>query len=147
MSEEPNGAVDLCQRFYEQFDKRNLEGVVELFADEAVVEVGAGNTGSCAAYSGIFRGHKEIREYYGHRFSGGLHISAPLRPFCGFRPNPCVFGPWVIFSGTIRDELRDGTVTYDGSFLHVWTVNVGRHRLTSLCMHFEPSGREAINTG
>lgn len=143
MADRSENAVELCRRFYKEFDRNDLDGVVGVFAHDAVIEIGAGNSASAVEYSEVIRGSEKIQDYYRGRFERGKHATAPLRPLCGIVKLPCIFFPWIIFSGEIRDELSDGTVLYQGNFLHVWTVDAQAQHINFLSMHLESSGRVA----
>ena len=146
MDDLSGAAVQLCNRFYTAFDKADLDGLVAVFTDDAVVEIGAGDSASAVDYSGVIRGRAAIRDYYGRRFGRGQVASAPIRPFCGLKKQPCVFFPWVVMSGEIRDELGDGTVLYKGEYLHVWTVDAHAEHVRCLSMHLRPSARVPAGT-
>jgi ketosteroid isomerase-like protein len=140
MADQSEAAIELCNRFYTEFKKSNLEGVVDLFADDAVVEVGAGGSAEAVAYSGVSRGRKEIRSYYQRRMARGETSSAPIRPECNIVLPPCIRWPWIVFAGEIRDE-KDGKELYKGKFLHVWTVDAQAKFIKALCMHLDPGYR------
>ena len=140
MSDQSQDAIELCHRFYAALDKSDLAGIVSVFAQDAMIEVGAGNSADAVAYSGVIRGITEIENYYRGRLERGKHVAAPIRPFCSIIKRPCVFLPWLVFSGEIHDTLHDGSELYKGKFLHVWTVDGEGKRIKNLDMHLESSG-------
>ena len=128
--------VELCIEWYRAFDRRDIDALMALFTDDAVVVVGAGGSASAVNYSGTFTGSDEIRSYYTTRFATPDNPHGAVKPFCGFVPNNYKeVGRWVIYWGSI---VRSH---YNGNYLHVWTVDPKREQLDRLDMYLEPFAR------
>jgi hypothetical protein len=131
--------LDLVNNWYPNFDKGDLDAVVSVYADDAILVVGAGDSEGAVPYGGRFVGISQIRHYYAWRFSLRTLKSGILRPFCGVYPKSGFqkeFGPWVIIGGDIEDTHGDRSPLYKGPYLHVWCFD-GHHKVTSLNMYFD----------
>ncbi len=138
--------TDVCKQWYSAFDERNLDALMALFNSDPVVVVGAGGSERAVPYGGVFKGEREVRRYYARRFAyeseAANDPAAPIdpkrriRPFCGMAPGPLELGPWVIFSGDIRDHAD--VSKYDGPFLHVFRFDPSYLKIASLDMFLTP---------
>jgi hypothetical protein len=136
MSSTASKNVGLCLNWYGAFDRRDIDALMALFTDDAVVVVGAGGSSGAVDYSGTFTGSDEIRKYYTKRFATPDNPPGAVKPRCGFVANNYKeVGSWVVFWGTI------GRAHYNGNYLHVWTVDSGRGLLARLDMYLEPFSR------
>ena len=139
-SDERHGIIDvtperLCKRWYSAFGRKDIDGLMALFAPDARVLVGAGGSNSAVDYCGTYVGTSAIREFYERRFASG---EAPARYACGIHETVREVKPWVVFSGNIIDRTADGQETYHGPFLHVWTIDQRNRKIRSLEMYFDP---------
>ena len=120
-----NDSLELVKNWYIHFDKRDLDYVVGVFADDAILIVGDGDSEGAVPYGGRFVGIDQIRHYYAGRFA--LATASPfgvLRPFCGISSGIMrQFGRWVIVGAKIEDTTPERAAIYNGDFLHVWSVN------------------------
>jgi hypothetical protein len=141
---------DLCRRWYRALDARDINALMALFADDPAIFVGAGDSTGAARYTmrEPIRGQRYVREYYEDRFAKSAQAlaqgnTAPasqpptrsIRPFCAFQHQPCIFLPWIVFNGEIRDHDDHGG--YEGPFLHVFRI-VGM-KIASLEMFLDPT--------
>lgn len=139
MNQNVSENVRLCRQWYAAFDKQDLDALMALFTDNAVVTIGAGGSASAVDYCGTFAGKPAIREYYESRFANDDSPLGSIKPFCGLSAdNHSEFASWVMFWGEL------GRAHYKGYFLHVWTVNATQGKLSALEMYLEPSGRLSL---
>jgi hypothetical protein len=131
--------LDLVRRWYTDFDAGYIDPVVAIYAKNATLTVGAGDSAGVVPYGGHFVGTDQIRNYYAWRFSMRTVKGAAgiIRPFCGIAAGGFEqeFGPWVIIGGRITDTHTDTSPIYNGPFLHVWAFDSTGH-VTSLSMFF-----------
>jgi len=128
-------SIEAVKVWYDKFHARDLDGVVEPFADNAVLLIGAGESESHVPYGGRFVGKPQIRHHYASRFSNTMQI---IRPFCGLKPFLQEMGRWVVVQGTIRDNQGTAQL-YEGDYLHVWSINPDG-KFASMSMFFGTSG-------
>jgi len=133
-----NDSMDLVRKWYAHFDKRDLDYVVSVFAHDAVLIVGDGDSEGAVPYGGRFVGIEQIKHYYAGRFmlAGGSPVGI-IRPFCGLLSGMMQqFGRWVIVGAKIEDTTPDQAAVYNGNFLHVWSINPDG-KIASLSMYFD----------
>jgi hypothetical protein len=131
--------LDVVNKWYTDFHGGYIDPVVSVYASDAVLTVGAGDSGGAVPYGGRFVGTDQIRNYYAWRFSmRTLKSGGMIRPFCGIAAGGFEkeFGPWVIVGGKIEDAHSDHSSIYNGPFLHVWSFDAGGS-VTSLSMFFD----------
>ncbi len=133
--------LDLVNKWYTHFDGGDLNAVISVFADDAILTVGAGDLEGAVPYGGRFVGIGQIRNYYAWRISMRTLTSGGLiRPFCGIVRGQGFekeFGPWVIVGSDIEDTHMDRSAIYKGSFVHVWSFDTSDDSVTSLSMYFD----------
>jgi len=137
-----NEHIQLVTNWYAHFDKHDLDYVVSVFADDAVLIVGDGDSEGAVPYGGRFVGIDQIRHYYAGRFMLAAGSSfGVIRPFCGLLDGIMrQFGRWVIVGAKIEDTTPDKTSSiYNGDFLHVWSFNPDG-KIASLSMYFDTGG-------
>lgn len=143
--------TDLCRRWYKCFDGRQLEALMALFGADPMVVVGAGASHRVVPYAGVYRGEREVRNYYTSRFEQeenngkgsekSIPSGRPIRPFCGMVLEPLEFGPWVVFRGDIEDHPN--VSKYKGPFLHVFRFEEDQLKIASLEMFLAPQRQAA----
>jgi hypothetical protein len=134
--------LDLVNNWYPHFDKQELDYVVSVFADDAILIVGDGDSEGAVPYGGRFAGIAQIKHYYAGRFMlAGASPFGIIRPFCGLADGIMrEFGRWVIIGAKIEDTTPDRTSSiYKGDFLHVWSFNP-HGKVASLSMYFDTDG-------
>ena len=132
--------LELVKKWYDHFDKRDLDYVVAVFADDAVQIVGDGDSEGAVPYGGRFVGIDQIRHYYAGRFMLAGSPFGVIRPFCGILDGITrQFGRWVIVGAKIEDTGTDRKFIYKGDFLHVWSINP-HGKVASLSMYFDTDG-------
>ena len=141
MSDPEGDNIALCRKWYSAFDSGDLDALMALFTENAVVVVGAGGSSSAVDYSGTYVGKDAIKAYYKSRIESRNNPRGLIRPFCGFLGSGVEYGPWVMFWGQIVDRQNDGPESYRGAYLHVWTIDVGQRLISSLEMFLDPSGK------
>jgi hypothetical protein len=130
--------LDLIKKWYVDFGNRDFDEVVSMFADDAILTIGDGDSEGAMAYGGRFVGIEQIKYFYAGRFmSAGVHPLAVVRPFCAIRTLEQEFGRWVIIGSEIHDSRGDQTPVYKGKFLHVWSINPADRKVASLGMFFD----------
>ncbi len=134
--------LDVVNKWYNDFDAGNLDAVVSVFADDAVLTVGAGDSEGAVPYGGCFLGIDQIRNYYAWRISlRTLKTGGMVRPYCGITVGGGgfhkEFDPWVIVGSKIEDAGSDRSPLYKGPFLHVWSFDMDDGSVTSLSMYFD----------
>ncbi|HVZ06299.1 MAG TPA: hypothetical protein VHC04_00105 [Rhodopila sp.] len=117
--------------------KRDLNTVVGIFADDAVVEYGAGESGHLISYPCRVQGREKIKEFYEKRFARGQTFD-DARPFCAVRKRICELSNWVIVNGYIADQDDGGKLEFSGEFLQVWRFDPRSGKVTSCDVHFDP---------
>ena len=133
----------LVKSWYVHFDNRDLDYIVDSFAENAIVTVGDGDSEGAVPYGGRFVGKKQLQHYYASRFmKAGVNPFGTIRPFCGIAAAGVFqqFGQWVIVGAEITDTHSDHTLIYRGKFLHVWSINPDDHKIASLSMYFDTGG-------
>jgi hypothetical protein len=130
--------LDLVNKWYNDFDNGDLDAVVSVYEDDAILIVGAGDSEGAVPYGGRFVGIDQIRDYYAWRFmKRSIKSGAVLRPFCGFADGfKKEYGHWIIVGGEIEDTHGDRSMIYKGKFLHVWSFDPDGY-VTSLSMFFD----------
>jgi hypothetical protein len=118
-------------QWYADFKNLDLDKVVSIFSEDAVVTYGSGASDSAVEYSGRWVGTEEIRQYFAGRFSKGMKIE-DIRPFCALRPDMHEFGRWVVANGQIQDAPTPGGINYQGNFVQVWSFDPATAQATSL---------------
>lgn len=146
MSGTESNNVAVCRAWYAAFHRRRLDQVMELFIAHPRVVIGAGGSVHCAPYAGTYDGPEEVRGYYERRFghmtkaeqaaTDPVDPNRPMRTRCGLVKDPCEFGPWVIFSGDIKDEPEESP--YEGPFLHVFRFAPNETKIACLEMFLVP---------
>lgn len=128
-----SAGIKAVKVWYEKFDAKDLDGVVEPFADNAILLIGAGESESHVPYGGRFVGKAQIRHHYASRFSNTMQI---IRPLCGLKPFMHQIGRWVVVKGNIRDNQGTTRLVYQGDYLHVWSINPDG-KFASMSMYFD----------
>jgi hypothetical protein len=116
----PESNITHVKQWYRDLEARDLDKVVGIFSDDAILVYGAG----------------EIRGFYERRFAKGPDFAA-IRPFCGIRKDIRELGRWVIVIGNIADRNEDGTIGYAGRFLQIWSFDPKTRRATSTSVYFD----------
>jgi hypothetical protein len=142
LSETESERVSVCSEWYKAFGSRQLDKLMSLFTRRPVVVVGAGNSRHLVPYAGTYEGEHNVRWYYKARFEEKTEVekkqTEPLdpnrtvRPFCGDIVRPCEIGPWVIYSGNIKDHAD--LSPYEGQYLHVFRFAPNEPKIASLEM-------------
>jgi hypothetical protein len=132
----PESNIPYVNRWYRNLEARNLDEVVGIFSDDAILVYGAGESAAAVPYAKNARGIREIREFYENRFAKGPNFAA-IRPFCAIRKDICEMGRWVVVSGNIADRNEDGAMGYAGSFLQIWSFDPITRRATSTYVYFD----------
>src|SRR5947209_7078596 len=92
----------LVKKWFEDLGRCNLDGVVGIFAENAVVTYGAGASSSAIDFAGVYTGKKQIEQYYRDRFAGvNQRQWHAIRPFCSAVPDCIEVGPWVASWGAM----------------------------------------------
>jgi SnoaL-like domain len=134
-------AVGVCEDWYKAFDSRDLDKLMGLFTAHPIVVIGSGGSHSTVPYHGSFEGYSAVRRYYKLRFAEAAGTSNPgaIRPYCAISRPPCVFDPWVVFSGKIQDHPEISP--YGGTFLHVFRFGRGDEalKIAALEMFLDPA--------
>jgi hypothetical protein len=128
--------ISYVKQWYRNLEARDLDKVVGIFSDDAILVYGAGESAVAVPYAKEARGIGEIRKFYEWRFAKGPDFAA-IRPFCGIRKDICDLGRWVVVSGNIVDGNEDGTIGYAGRFLQIWSFDPLTHRATSTYVYFD----------
>jgi hypothetical protein len=129
--------LDLVNKWYVDFRNRDFDAVVSVFADDAILTIGDGDSEGAVAYGGRFVGIEQIKYFYAVRFMNpGIHPLAVVRPECAITTVEQEFGRWVIIGSEIHDRRSDLTV-YKGRFMHVWSINPADSKVASLSMFFD----------
>jgi hypothetical protein len=128
--------LDLIKKWHVDFEKRDFDAVVSIFADNAILTIGAGDSEGAVAYGGRFVGIEQIKYFYAGRLNAGVQPLAVIRPFCLIAKLEKEFGRWVLMGGEIHDS-RKGQTLYRGDYLHVWSINPAARKVASLCMYFD----------
>jgi ketosteroid isomerase-like protein len=129
--------LDLVKKWYADFEKRDFGAVVSIFADDAILTIGDGDSEGAVAYGGRFVGIEQIKYFYAGRLNAGVHPLAVVRPYCAIPGIEEQFGRWVFIGGEIHDSRSDRTPAYKGKFLHVWSINPADSKAASLSMFFD----------
>jgi hypothetical protein len=129
--------LDMIKQWQADFTKGDYNAVVSVFADDAIVEIGDGDSEGAVAYGGRFVGIAQIKYFYAGRLgAGGVHPQAVIRPFCLVENLQQEFGRWVLIGGQIHDSGKDKTPVYKGQYMQVWSINKHR-KVASLSMFFD----------
>jgi hypothetical protein len=123
-------------QWYQAFGTLDLDKVVSIFSDDAVVTYGSGASGTAIEYSGQFTGIDEIRQYFATRFAKGARFS-DIRQYCASQPTLVEFGRWVLSFGQIEDSHTAYNDAYSGPFMQVWSFNPTSGLVTSLDSYFD----------
>jgi ketosteroid isomerase-like protein len=92
--------LELVALFYEYHENKRDEDLLGLLTDDCVYVIGAGASEGTVPYHGLYRGKDQIAAYLEKK------RSFTVRPFCGFRTNSLVDGPFVVCIGVVEDEFR-----------------------------------------
>jgi ketosteroid isomerase-like protein len=139
----------LCRDWYTAFDARKIGDLMALFSEDPTVFVGAGGSTRATQYTmnQPIHGREPVRKYYEDRFAKSMAKNAAdppadarargqhTRPDCAVTRPPCIFLPWVVFTGTITDFQDHGG--YKGPYLHVFRIANGK--IASLDMFLDPT--------
>ncbi len=129
--------LDMVKKLQADFGKGDFNAVVSVFADDAVVTIGTGDSEAAVAYGGRFVGIAQIKYFYAGRLgAGGVHPQAVIRPFCIVENLQQEFGRWVIIGGQIHDSSNK-TPVYKGQYMEVWSINPKDSKVGSLRMFFD----------
>jgi ketosteroid isomerase-like protein len=128
--------LDMIKKWQADFEKGDFAAVVSIFADDAIVTIGDGDSEAAVAYGGRFVGIEQIKYFYAGRLNAGIHPLAVIRPFCIVENLEREFGRWVIIGGQIHDTRKDKTPVYKGQYMQVWSINADR-KVASLSMFFD----------
>jgi hypothetical protein len=123
-------------QWYRDFKNLDLDKVVSVFADDAVVTYGSGASDTAIQYSGQFTGIDNIRQYYAGRFAKGARL-ADIRPLCAAAPTLTQCGRWVTSFGQIQDTPSADGNAYIGPFMQVWSFHPLSALVTSLDSFFD----------
>jgi hypothetical protein len=130
--------LDMIKKWQADFGKGDFNAVVSVFADDAIVTIGDGDSEGAVAYGGRFVGIEQIKYFYAGRLNaGGVHPRAIIRPFCAVESLQQEFGRWVIIGGQIHDSSKDNTLVYKGQYMQVWSINPADRKVASLSMFFD----------
>ncbi|MDB5400460.1 MAG: hypothetical protein JWQ55_2478 [Rhodopila sp.] len=132
----PESNITHVKQWYRDLEARDLDKVVGIFSDDAILVYGAGESAVAVPYAKKVRGIGEIRGFYERRFAKGPDFAA-IRPFCGIRKDIRELGRWVIVIGNIADRNEDGTIGYAGRFLQIWSFDPKTRRATSTSVYFD----------
>lgn len=122
--------VERVKQWYKDFASLDLDKVVSIFAEDAVVTYGAGASSTAIDYPGQFVGIDEIRKFYAGRFSKGKRF-ADIRPFCMLQPGMIATGRWVTVFSQIQDPPGSGSRGYTGPYVQVWSFDAPTGKVTS----------------
>jgi len=131
--------LDLVKKWYDDFHRGDFNAVVSVFADDAILTIGAGDSEAAVAYGGRFVGIAQIKYFYAGRLNPGVHPFTVIRPRCIAPGLEKDFDRWVIIGGEIQDSRQDNTPVYEGQYMHVWSINKDR-KVASLSMFFDVDG-------
>ena len=129
--------LELIRKWYADFEKRDFNAVVSIFADDAILTIGAGNSEAAVAYGGRFVGRAQIKYFYAGRLNTSLHSSTVIRPRCIVAKLEQEFDRWVIIGGEIHDSDHVKKPVYQGQYMHVWSINPKDYKVASLSMFFD----------
>ncbi len=130
--------LDMIKKWQADFTKGDYNAVVSVFADDAIVTIGDGDSEAAVAYGGRFVGIAQIKYFYAGRLNtaAGAHPQAVIRPFCIVENLEQEFDRWVIIGGQIHDSTKDKTPVYKGKYMQVWSINKD-NKVASLSMFFD----------
>jgi hypothetical protein len=128
--------LEMIKKWYADFDKKDFNAVVSIFADDAILTIGAGDSEAAVAYGGRFVGIAQIKYFYAGRLNPNVHSFTVIRPRCLAPGLEKEFGRWVIIGAEIHDSGHDQKPVYQGHYMHVWSINKDQ-KVASLSMFFD----------
>ena len=130
--------LEMIKKWYADFDRKDFNAVVSIFADDAILTIGAGDSEAAVAYGGRFVGIAQIKYFYAGRLNANVHSFTVIRPRCLAPGLEKEFGRWVIIGAEIHDSSgHDQKPVYRGPYLHVWSINPQDQKVASLSMFFD----------
>ena len=132
--------LDMIKKWYADFDRKDFDAVVSIFARDAIVTIGAGDSEDAVPYGGRFVGIEQIKYFYAGRLNAKAHTFTVIRPFCLAPGLEKEFHRWIIIGAEIHDSSSaDQRPVYQGHYLHVWSINPDQ-TVASLSMFFDVGG-------
>jgi hypothetical protein len=133
--------LEMIKKWYADFDRKDFDAVVSIFADDAILTIGAGDSETAVAYGGRFVGIAQIKYFYAGRLNANAHPFTVIRPRCLAPGLEKEFDRWVIIAAEIQDSGHDNKPVYQGPYLHVWSINPQDQKVASLSMFFDVDGK------